>query len=195
MNQTPLLRKTGKCVSMAAGLCVLISASAQAQGDGTAPVEPKVFRMQSLSGENFSSAELGESKFYRARMNGANFTGADLSNASFEQCDLAKAIFTGAKFSDHTSLKQVNLNEADFAGVDLNGADFDSVNFRAASLQNTKNWGEVNRMNFEKANLRGADFSGVKTAPVETLWTGAIYDDKTVFPTGVNPAEIGAVKE
>lgn len=155
----------------------------------------ETIQMQMLSGKDFTNADLGDTRFFRVRLNQTDFSGADLTQVVFEQCDLNRADFSGAKLSDATTFRQVNLNDSNFSGVDFQKADLEMVNFRGSNLQKTKNYGDISRVNFSGADVRGADFSTATKVSKETFWKDVIYDDATKFPPGIDPVEVQAIKK
>jgi len=181
-----------RLLAMAAIAACLTNQTALTQ-DAPAPSSKK-FQREFRSGEDFSGRDLNSATFFQVRMNGSNFQNANLAASSFEQCDLAEADFRGAKFSPDSRMFRVTANEGNFEGVDFNKITIDSVNLRDANLRGAKNFGDVKRVNFQKADLRGADLSGLKLPLEEVFWEKAIYDSKTIFPKGFNPAASGAVK-
>ena len=80
---------------------------------------------------------------------------------------------TGANFSEATasSGRPVNFNYANLAkanleGMDMTNAGYYRTKFRGANLQGTKGWGLLaNENDFSKADLRGANFRGMKYVP------------------------------
>jgi len=178
-------------VLAAAAIC--LSAQSALTQDAPAASAQK-FQREFRSGEDFSGRDLNAASFFQVRMNGSNFQNANLAASSFEQCDLAEADFRGAKFSPDSRLFRVTANEGNFEGVDFGGLAIDSVNLRDANLRGTKNFGPVQRANFQLADLRGADLSGLKLPLVGVRWEKAIYDKNTVFPEGFDPLASGAVK-
>lgn len=84
---------------------------------------------------------------------------------------------------DADSLANSVLPHADLRGADLSGRDLHEAGFPAASLQDA---------DLRGANLRGADLSGAQGLANASL-TGAIYDRRTRWPTGVDPERAGAV--
>jgi len=153
------------------------------------------FTNRNLSKKDFSGQELEGASFLRVKLDNVQFGGADLSDATFQQCLLKGAIFRGAIFGPRTRFKECTLHEADFAGVDLKGADFSRVNLRGANLANTKGWGELTDCTFAEADLRGADFSTAEGDLGSVQWSGAIYDNNTVFPKGFDIEDAGMVKK
>jgi uncharacterized protein YjbI with pentapeptide repeats len=171
---------------------------ALAEETGAAPAADEVreeISMRYLSNENFSGKDLGFTRFFRARMNGADFTGADLTQVTFEQTDLAGADFTKALFGAESKFYRVNMNGADFQSVDVGGATFDSVNMRGSDLQNSTGWGVLRSCNFAGADLRGADFSTVTEVCDRCVWKGAIINDSTKLPPGLDAEKAGLIVE
>lgn len=155
---------------------------------------PVEYTRQFMTGEDFLDASLVSGKFFQVRLNGASFKGAQLEGATFEQCDLSTANFEGAEFNDKTKFYKVMMNDANLSNADFGQATFDSVNLRGANLQNTKNYGPLNRVAFDDADLRGADMSGVPKTPEDSEWKGAIYNAETKFPPGIDPTKVGAIE-
>lgn len=174
------------------GLSLVVSAVA-AEPSAT-PAASKEIRHQMLSGKDFDEADLGETRFMRVRLNKADFSGTDLTLVSFRQSDLSGTNFKGAKFGPETKFTESTLNDAILEGADLKGADFSKVNLRGANLKKTKNWGDVTNCTFCDADLSGADLSTAKGDMETVQWTGAIYDEATKFPAGVDPVAQGAEK-
>ena len=153
------------------------------------------FTRQWMSGDDFTSKGTIRGKFYQARLNGANFEGVDFEHATFVQCDLAGANLRGATFRDGTRLHLVTINGANLEGTDFEQVEIESVNFRGANLRNAKGFTKLKEANFQRADLRGADFSGVETPLIEVDFTDAIYDDRTKFPKGIDPVKVGAKRK
>lgn len=151
------------------------------------------FTRKFFSGKDFDDGKILEAKFFQVRMNGANFSDMTIENTTFEQCDLAGADFEEAVFKGACKFYRVTMNGADLEEADFGGATFDSVNFRGANLSETKNFGSVNRVNFDGADLSGADLSGISGSMEDIRWEGALYDDETKFPKGIDPKAVGAV--
>ncbi|MCX7869030.1 MAG: pentapeptide repeat-containing protein [Terrimicrobiaceae bacterium] len=182
-----------KTIPSLAIFAVLAAASTSLAQEATP--HPQDFRHRNLSNKDFAGGELEGASFLRVRLSKANFEGADLSNATFRQCLLEGANFRGATFGPETKFRESSLNDADFAGVDLKGADFTKVNLRGANLANTKGWGDLKDCSLAEADLRGADFSAVKGDLESVQWSGAVYNDKTVFPKGFGAEGAGMVKK
>jgi len=152
---------------------------------------PKYVR-EWFSGRNFTGKPKVTGSFHQTRLNGANFEGMKFIDASFEQCDLARANMKGAVFGSGTKFFRCTMNGADLEGVNFAGAHIESVNFRGADLREAKNFDDVQRVNFQRADLRGTDLSKLKHPMVEVEWDDAIYNAKTKFPAGFDPVKAGA---
>lgn len=158
------------------------------------PIELPKFVREWFSGQKFSANKEMQGEFFQCRINGADFEGMVISNAKFEQCDLSNANMKGVKFAQDVKLRRATLNEANLVGADFAGATIDSVNFRGADLRKAKNFKAVRKSNFQRADLRGADFSSVPMPMVEMEWDDAIYDATTKFPKGFDPDQAGLKK-
>ena len=175
-------------------LVVLTIASQALRAEDAAaksPATPDVTR-QSFPRKDFTGKGEVRGKFFQVRMDHANFAGVTFKNATFDQCYMIGANMKGAKFEHNTRLYLVMLNGANLEGVDFKHAKLDTVNFRGANLRGAKNITSMRRLNFHKADLRGADLSQVKLPWQEVVLTGAIYDKTTKFPAGFDPAKPGA---
>lgn len=147
-----------------------------------------------FSGHDFTAKkEEVSGTFLQSRLNGANFRGMTFDDASFEACDLADADMRNVVFGPGTKFFRCTLNGADLRGADFAGASIEAVNFRGADLRQAKNLRVVKRANFQRADLRGADLSQIPVPLQEIDLEDAIYDAKTKFPQGVDPAAEGAL--
>jgi hypothetical protein len=101
----------------------------------------------------------------------------------------------------HLDFSGTRLSEADMSGLQIersNFADawFSKINFHSSKLGGTSfENAKIRQSDFTGADLRGADFKG---AAVDATMTGAdlagaIYDSKTTWPSGFDPATAGAV--
>ena len=121
----------------------------------------------------------------------AKLNGADLSYANLRDADLMVSSCEEASFY-YADLSNACLMLASLQGVDLRHADLHSANLVNADLQ---------RADLRWSNLRGADLSSIHdygddSAEVRfkgTLFLRATYDDTTIWPTGFDPREAGAV--
>jgi len=156
------------------------------------PLEIPKYARQWFSGKDFTSTQMVSGHYRQSRLNGANFQGMKFRGAEFEQCDLAGANMQGAVFGPGTKFSRSTLNGANLQGADFSGATLDSVNFRGADLRKSKGMTNVKKINFQRADLRGADLSKIRKPLDQVVWTDAIYDAKTKFPAGFDPAAVGA---
>ena len=102
--------------------------------------------------------------------------------------DLFLAAFTKAVFEAEVNLSEANLYGADFAktkfegDVQLKGADLSFANLDHANFHGKVDLSEADLRN---TDLTGADFMRLE----ESSFTGAIYDQFTVFPDGKKASE------
>lgn len=143
---------------------------------------------------------------------GADFTGAFIRG--FGKTNTKGANFTRVTFlskdppTDETTMKFVGQTPLDNTGLDLSNLDLKGLGAAYVDLGrvNFSN-SDLSNAHFERTVLRGADFKGanltgasfthgadlggadLSTAQIEkTDFTGAKYDEKTLFPAGFNPA-------
>jgi len=156
------------------------------------PLEIPKFVREWFSGKDFTGKPKVTGNYHQSRLNGTNFQGMKFADASFEQCDLADANMQSVVFGPRTKFFRCTLNGANLQGADFSGATIDSVNFRGADLRQSKGMTHVKKVNFQRADLRGADLSKMQQPLDQVTWTDAIYDARTKFPTGIDPAAVGA---
>src|ERR1700733_7212105 len=145
-----------------------------------------------LSGSNLEGADL-----FKARLNAADLEGANLRNAGLLLANLQDTVLWGANVEgarlygaslEGAALKGANLRGAGLTGAnlkdaglhsaDLSGADLTGANLEGAGLEGA---------NLEGSNLQGANLRGA-------VLLNAIYDDATVWPNGLDPSPLGAVR-
>jgi uncharacterized protein YjbI with pentapeptide repeats len=114
----------------------------------------------SLSGADFSHADLTDAKLRRADLGGA-----DLINANLKRADLTDANLSGANLSG------ANLSYANFSDANLSGADFSYADLSQAVLVRTR---------FTEANLTGCVVYGVSAWDVDL--DGAIQTSLVITP-------------
>lgn len=142
---------------------------------------------------NFERATLDLSTFANARGAKANFKLINCTGASFAYAKLMGANFTEAK------LRNSGFNEADLTGAILDGARLEGVSFQGAkligaSLKGAVGISDVTKADFTNADLRGADISSAKDySGKSATFKGALYDNATRFPQGLDPDLAGAV--
>lgn len=111
----------------------------------------------------------------------AYLAGADLRKSDLSEANLTSSGLYGADLREANLFKAV-LVDADIARADLRGADLRGANLRGAKLQGSKLKGAL----LQGADLRATDLR-------HTKFSTAVYDDKTRWPEGFNPANEGAV--
>jgi hypothetical protein len=119
-------------------------------------------------------ALLGQN-MYRANLTGSDLSGSKVWRSTFwyaqaEGVSFKNAILEGTDFSD------ADLRKADFSGALLANADFRGADLEGSNLRHTF----FKEANFRTSNLKDVDLSG------------AIFDDKTVWPAGFDPIQVGA---
>jgi uncharacterized protein YjbI with pentapeptide repeats len=150
----------------------------------------------SLSGVNFSDADLRQSQLVEADLSGANFVAAcliginlymsNLSGTDFRGADLRLANLGGTDLRG-ADLRLANLSGADLRGADLRGADLSLANLCMAVLSGADLRGvdlseaDLRESNLNKADVRDAIFCdnlGLTKADREMLRNGgAIVQD------------------
>lgn len=116
----------------------------------------------SLSGRNFSYADLSGAKLYGADLSNANLEGAKLSGAKLQGADLSSANLQGANLED-TKLQDVVLILANLQGADLSRANLQGASLHLAKLQGAALYfAKLQGAGLSYANLQGADLSGAK---------------------------------
>ncbi len=195
-----------------------IAQAASAEGKD---VKGRSFAKQELRNEDFRGQDLRGADFTFANLRNASFAGADLRGAILRNCfcyevdftgaDLRGADLLGAAFGD-AKMTRANLEEQQLflAGADIhfqmseearrnwtireafkpdlkNGR----LTFQAANLRNTAILGNLEGVDFRRADLRGADLSKA-TNVGNAIFRGASYDSRTKW--AIDAAEAGAVK-
>lgn len=201
-----------------AGAADQLAQAAPAQGKD---VKGRSFAKQELRNEDFRGQDLRGADFTFATLRNASFAGADLRGAILRDCFCYEADFTGAdlrgadlvggKFGD-AKMTRANLEDQQLllAGADIhflmseearrnwsireafkpdlkNGR----LTFQAANLRNAKILGNLEGVDFRRADLRGADLSKA-TNLNNAILRGATYDSRTKW--SIDAAEAGAVK-
>jgi uncharacterized protein YjbI with pentapeptide repeats len=140
-------------------------------------------------------------------LRGAFFQQKDLRDADLRQADLRESRFggvtlTGALLND-ADLRGATLGtDREYAGVSMIDADLTGADLRGATIRS-----DIRRAVFDSADLRGADLSkavavhphpeNVSEHEVDieaAVFDGALYDEWTSWPEGVDPDEAGAVR-
>jgi hypothetical protein len=142
-------------------------------------------------------ADLNNADLEFANLGSANLNGADLSNANLDDADLFYANLTNADLINanlingilhYADLANANLTDANLTGAYLNSADLRYADLINANLIN----GILHYADLANANLTGANLFGAIEWQTAT-WTGATYNDATVFPGGMNPEKYGMI--
>jgi uncharacterized protein YjbI with pentapeptide repeats len=132
-----------------------------------------VFTYEGADTLDFDSADLRGVNLGGAVLEGAFFSDADLSGACLEKCDLYWAMFFRTNLSG-TNLKFALLMGCDFKEANLTGADLSGANLGRDNVGG--------RTQLEDANLSGCKTEG-------TIFSGAKYNARTIFPEGFDPEE------
>jgi uncharacterized protein YjbI with pentapeptide repeats len=168
----------------------------QANFEG-AKLEKANFKNATLKEANFKDADLTRANFEKANLTGANLEGANLERTRFVNANLSKAHLAGAKLhlagstvytQDLNKVKDnvpfsVSLNQI----YDTNNG---SLSLHEADLRNAKVEGNLEGVDFRRADLRGADFSEAeRLEPIR--FRKAIVDRATRWPTTFSPQDAG----
>ncbi len=129
------------------------------------PPDTRIFDNMVIHNAMLADHELERISLDGSDLQGSDFSGADLygailSDSSFDSCLFVRA-----------DLRCSFMFRVSFRNADMRGARF-SLNEMGGALV-------LRAVDFSKANLDGADF------------TGALYDSDTIFPKGFNPKERG----
>ncbi len=117
------------------------------------------------------SADLSDTKLYKADLSGANLRGADLggadlSRANLERIDLSTAYLGDADLRG-ANLRMANLWEAQLIEANLREANLWNANLKRANLSDAN----LRDADLSETNLRGADLTGADL----TNCRGVIY--------------------
>lgn len=147
---------------------------------------------KTLDESSFEDAILKAAKFDGASLKKTNFKHADLTDVTFTDADLTEADFRKARLTN-TNMWGATMNKANFEGADLAPARFMKNKLREANLRNIKSIGIVSDLDFYKADLRGANLSGMNDVSKASNFQKAMYDKKTRWPKGFDVEGSGAV--
>jgi isoamylase len=156
----------------------------------------------SLRESDLSGADLRQAQF-----EGADLTGVRLCGATMAHADLRRALLTSAKLSRanldtailvEADLRQASLEEARLRSADLRQAKLVEANCMATDFTNAcLDQADLSGANLEQAVLFGADLRGANLTGAVLLRSdlrGARYDNRTRWPEGFAPGEVGAVQ-
>lgn len=169
-----------------------------------------ILKFTSFTGANLEGASFRGAQTYWTRFNGANLRGADFSGAQLDG-----PFFIGANLTDANLENQIlrlggwrGYFEAPKLNPDLNyGYDLKAqmmagdsdrghnagLILKGANLKRTVIFGNLETVDFRKADLRGADLSETEKAEPR-FFKDAVYDSGTVWPKGFDPAGAGTVR-
>ncbi|MGE0741849.1 MAG: pentapeptide repeat-containing protein [Hyphomonadaceae bacterium] len=145
-----------------------------------APVYAGVCEECDLSGRILTGARMSNAVFNRADFSGAVLARADATNSEFEAADFSEADLSGAKLVD-AHCPRANFEGATMESADARGADFTSAAFARA---------DVTDMNFDRADLSGADLRHVRGLTQSQL-DEACGDARTRLPRGMRVERCG----
>lgn len=128
-----------------------------------------------LSGRILVGAKLTHSVFNRSDFSQAVLSRADASGSEFESADFTGADLTHVRLVEAVCPRAV-FERAVLARADARGADFRRASFRDA---------DVTEMNFDDADISGADLRSVRGLTQLQL-DGACGDQRTRLPRGLN---------
>ena len=172
------------------------------------------FENARLACADLREAVLVGANFARADLRGADLTDARLHRADLRHVDFRNAVLVNADMSQ-TGLVSADLRAADLRGAsfrcsdcperlvhtffwysDLRSADFRGADFGRSSLR----WAKLQGADLRGANLADVfDFRLISAADAEWFSTGgeplqgALYDETTKFPAGVDPSSFGMI--
>jgi len=155
-----------------------------------ATMKGAILRGADLQGANLTTADLSE-----ADLRGANLQQAKLQDAKFVKANLEGDdvyLAYGFRQDEETIRKQQRALENAGADIAILAQHNGYLTFKEANLRGAKLHGNLDSVDFRRADLRGANFADV-TDPGKAKWRGAIYDSTTRWPDGFNFAEAGAV--
>ena len=144
-----------------------------------------------LSQVDLQGAELQGSNLAQSNMEASQLAWADLSQSQLEganlfQANLIGSIMTGAM------LKGANLAEANLNGAILQNATLVGADLRQADL----NWVDFSRADLRQAQLQQARLGWAKLTDAQLAgadFTGAWYNEHTIWPEGFSPEEAGCI--
>lgn len=158
-----------------------------------------------LTNATMKNANLRDADLQSARLTTADLTGADLRGANLKQATLQDAKFSKANLTgdelyfaygfkrDEEATRRI-ARALDNAGADIsimaerNG----HIVFKEANLSAAKLHGQLDDVDFRRADLRGANLTDTSNAD-KARWKGALYDSNTHWPASFDYAAAGAV--
>lgn len=159
-----------------------------------------------LKGANLKRADLSSARLDTADFTEADLRGATLKKASLDSTKFVKANLEGGEiffaygnpFDEEGSkkarrvLEDAGVRTEDVSAImsERNG----DLTLKQANLKNAKLHGQLDGIDFRRADLRGADLHNTKN-PEKANFRGAIYDSATRWPPKFEHEKSGAVKE
>ena len=145
-----------------------------------------------LTEANLRGADLSEANLSRTRLNRADLGEANLQGAHLEESSLHEAQLCGANLF-RTDLRGADLYNADLSGTHLSGVDWHGARLCETDLRGTN----LFSANLDGVDLRGADLreADLRRANLERAQLqGALYNEGTKFPEGLNREARGLLK-
>lgn len=165
------------------------------------------FQKADLEGATFRGAQMYWTRFEHANLRGADFTGADLNGpffigANLSEANLENQILRLGGWEGYFEPVELTQEQKDAMGYELRElvqqGDSDRLRnsgliLKGANLKRAVIAGNLETVDFRKADLRGADLSDTKNAEPR-FFKGAIYDSGTIWPRGFDPNEADVIK-
>jgi uncharacterized protein YjbI with pentapeptide repeats len=163
-------------------------------------LEEADFSFANLSNANMKNAKLKGANLESARLADADLTGADLRdakimNANFHNAKLIRAILNGQTFylaGSAVFLKDFKDKEYEVKQAIIESSDRNNgfLSFQGADLRYAVIVGNLEGVDFRRADLRGADLSKSENLS-QAILRGAVYDSSTRW--NIDPIDVGAI--
>ena len=149
---------------------------------------------QDMEGNIYENCDFKGTNLTGVRAAKANFRAADFTEAKLIGADLSGADLRKAKLDWSRTSAETDMSGANFEATDLSHVVISHAKLRGANLRNLKGIGPCQGVDFRKADLRGANFTGFTDASAEKCkFAGAKYDKATRWPKGFDPEQADAV--
>ncbi|MEW4372560.1 pentapeptide repeat-containing protein [Paenibacillus sp. JQZ6Y-1] len=143
--------------------------------------------ISSLQGANLNGLELHRAILSHQDVSYSSLVCTNLRGAELFQTNLSHSVLTSAllmtAYLQHANLEYSNLSQARCAGADFQGSNLSQSTFTQADI-----W----KADFTGANLKGVIMLCERIS--DAIFTNAIYDDSTIWPSFFDPALSGAIK-
>lgn len=167
------------------------------EGFDQADLEGANFNKAQLNNASLKGANLRNARLSQANLNDADLSGADLTGADLTGATLINAKLIGAKLPEQLlflagaaihleGIKELPYEIRQFAKPDLRNG---TLSFNGADMRNTRIFGNLDGVDFRRADLRGADLSKADNLD-SRFFRGAVYDRRTRW--GIDPVQSGA---